>query len=752
MYNYSRLIKGAMMQVKTITFIVSLIFSCQVYAVGKTFSCDKNNLKKLIKTPLDVLFDITVNTASQYPEHLGATPANILVITQEQIQERRYRNLLDLLQDQAGVDLYKYNDPSSLHSLSLRGLNNGRDYLILQDGIRITTPGGDNLAISDNFPLYHVKQVELLYGPAAAIYGADAFTGVINLITKIEDKPYLQLGIGQGIDQQYRYAFGETESKNGWKFAMGAHTQYEDLSQQLLDDYPDYFQTVDAVNFDGDVVIPAAERTPFRLYQQSKSAFMRLDYEDKLSINFFHSRLEHGSNVGDRPSITLYDADALWSNHINSLSVRYKTKLNSRLNTETNVQYLQHELRNTSQFKNIFTNFDSGYKYAKGEQWLFSQRFDYCWNDKQRLVGGVSYEYTDALPRTTDLPRPYNIDLDPGNQGMFYEKTDIPIQINEMNYYNIGAYLQLHSTWNDKLSSVVGLRLDKNSRYEGSLSPRLGLIYKAGTRTLIKLLYGEAFRAPSANEMLRQFGSFTGERNADGQYISNFFASPNYDLQPETLRSLELNIHHILSKNLNLQASVYYSKINNLINTRSTDDPLQFIPNAEILQGSIKDNLGNANIYGADLQLNYHTRLNSKWKMKLWGNYSYISGGIDDKNTGILADLSYISPHKLKLGATFNYGKNYFFTSKLHLISAANTPKLLPDSDNKRIQSPGYAVVNFHIGAKNVFYHKGLNFYIDIENLWDRRYFHSGGGTSSTSFKQIPQVGRRISFNFDWQF
>ncbi len=737
---------------KTFSSLFLLFFVNQALFAESGGFCYEHEIEDLIDSPLNNLFKIRVKTASQYPEYLGSTPANILVIDQAQIQTRRYHNLLDLLQDQPSVDVHKYNDPTRLHSVNFRGLYNSRGYLILQDGVRITMPDGDNLAITDNFPLYYLERVEILYGPAAAIYGADAFTGVINLISKIGDKTTFKLAAGQGGAQQYRYAFGHGALKNGWKMSMGAYSQREDLSAQRLAEYPDYFTMVDAQDFAANTVIPADDRSAFSLHQSAHHAFARLDYEKDFSLSFFHSDLTHGSSAGDELNSTLYDRDTLWRNYNDSLSMRYSARLSPKLNTETSVQYLRHELESDSQFKNIFTNFTSGYKYAKGEQWNLSQRFDYCLNQKQRLVGGLSYEATDALPRTTDLSTPYQTDKAPEAQGFVYENTDIPIQISQMRYRNIGAYLQLHSTWNKTFSSVIGLRFDKNSRYEGSFNPRLGLIYKPNQRTLIKLLYGEAFRAPSANEMLRQFGSFSGERNAQGQYVSNFFATPNYDLRPETLRSLELNLHYVFNKKFNTQWSLYYNEVEDLINTTNTDEPVQFIPGAEILRGSIKANLDTAKIYGLDWQLNYRSRLAKRWHMRLWSNYSYINGGIDSNNSGILADLPYISPHKLKLGASFSYKKRFFITPKLYLISAANSPKLAENSDSERLQVPGYALFNLHLGAKNIFNNKGLNAYMDIENLSNIRYYHAGGGTSSTSLTQVPQSGRRFMLNLEWQF
>ena len=105
------------------------------------------------------------------------------VITQEQIRTRGYKSVLDVLKDLPGIHISQNTLERSYNNVTSRGISGNNRFLILLDGVRIDSPSTDNLPMAENYPLYHASQVEVLFGPASAIYGADAFAGVINLIT-----------------------------------------------------------------------------------------------------------------------------------------------------------------------------------------------------------------------------------------------------------------------------------------------------------------------------------------------------------------------------------------------------------------------------------------------------------------------------------------------------------------------------------------------------------------------------------------
>lgn len=85
-------------------------------------------------------------------------------------------------------------------------------------------------------------------------------------------------------------------------------------------------------------------------------------------------------------------------------------------------------------------------------------------------------------------------------------------------------------------STSAGLRLDRHSHYGSSLNPRLGAVYKPREQH-VQAQYGEVFRAPSPEETLSAYGTFSGAQDAQGNYIGSNFRIPNFNLQPEKARA-----------------------------------------------------------------------------------------------------------------------------------------------------------------------------------------------------------------------
>jgi len=101
-----------------------------------------------------------------------------------------------------------------------------------------------------------------------------------------------------------------------------------------------------------------------------------------------------------------------------------------------------------------------------------------------------------------------------------------------------------------KLSLSAGVRHDHYYTFSGTTNPRLGLIYHPFSQTALKLLYGSAFRAPSAYEMF-YYGL--------GQYQANLH------LQPETIKSYEVVAEQGLGKHFHLTANVFRNQVGRLI-------------------------------------------------------------------------------------------------------------------------------------------------------------------------------------------
>ena len=118
------------------------------------------------------LINIPVVTASRHLETLDRMSSHILVFTCEQIRERRYRNSADLRQHLPGVDFTHGTRSPTCNHFTVQGLVGPNK--LLMNGAHIGNPAGASFPLAENFALHRAKQVEVLFGPAAALNDADA--------------------------------------------------------------------------------------------------------------------------------------------------------------------------------------------------------------------------------------------------------------------------------------------------------------------------------------------------------------------------------------------------------------------------------------------------------------------------------------------------------------------------------------------------------------------------------------------------
>ena len=110
--------------------------------------------------------------------------ARVQVVTSAQIQRRGYRSIADLLKDLSDFKVDLAGDQDYPTELTVAGTRGASRVVLLLDGIRISSPTNDPLPMLANYPVHNARQIEIVYGPASALYGADAFSAVINIISR----------------------------------------------------------------------------------------------------------------------------------------------------------------------------------------------------------------------------------------------------------------------------------------------------------------------------------------------------------------------------------------------------------------------------------------------------------------------------------------------------------------------------------------------------------------------------------------
>lgn len=710
-----------------------------------------SDLLRLLPLSLEELINTPIVTASRRVEARDHTPAHVVVVTRQQISERRYRNLAELLEDLPGVDFMRGTKSSSYNNFSFQGHNSNNKLLIMLDGVRIDHPAGGKIPVAENFPLFHARQVEVLYGPAAALYGADAVAGVINIITdRAADAQGAWVSIGAGrFDSRNAEFMAGVRNQDALAITFGGHAQSSDRAP-LDQYYPDDFPRVDARTFGGDVVIPAAEREDYTGEIASHSVYARVDVGDRLSFGHYRNFFRQLTNTGDRPDTALFLSDARWETQIETTYGRLGFDLGPTLSAELLVDYSEYEVDPRSRYVNVFTNFsDHGYDYARATRSGIEQSINWTMDNKHSMQAGVGYRDYYAL-ETPDLPQRFDTRRSPGDQGFTFVNTSLPIQILEANYHNVHGYAQLQSDWSDTISTMAGVRYDNHSAYGDSTNPRLGVVWRPRAEHVFKVLYGEAFRAPSPEESLSAFGGFTGETDAEGNYLGSGFRVPNADLEPETSETLSLTWDWRPRQNLNLVANLYRSRVSALIATLEEKESTQYIPGAILSETTIKGNAGEESHNGLDLMGQWRFKLGGQWSGDLWGSMSFIEGDIREGAETRDWDLSYIADRKARVGATFRYLDQITITPRLVWVGETTTGRKDRANPGARIEAPSYTVASLHLG-----WHKlaggHASIWLDIDNLFDKRY-RVAHGSAGTTFVTMPQQPRTWMATLEYRF
>ena len=151
--------------------------------------------------------DELVVTATREEQKLGRTIQNTTVITEREIRESQAVDLPTLLRRQAGVEFTQNGGIGRVGSLFVRGASPNAT-LVLVDGVRVQSATTGTAAI-DQLLLEQIERVEIVRGPGSALYGADALGGVIQIFTKRgRGAPQPRLSIGGGNEGTAKFSAG----------------------------------------------------------------------------------------------------------------------------------------------------------------------------------------------------------------------------------------------------------------------------------------------------------------------------------------------------------------------------------------------------------------------------------------------------------------------------------------------------------------------------------------------------------------
>jgi outer membrane receptor for ferrienterochelin and colicins len=621
----------------------------------------------LTQLPIETLMNISVYGASKYEQKLMDAPAYVTIVNRDAIKKYGYRTLADVLRSVPGF--FVTNDRNYQY-LGVRGFNRPGDYntriLLLVDGHRINDGLYDQAPIGTDFPidLDLIQRVEVIRGPSSSIYGTNAFLAVVNVITrngrnlKSDEKHGLEVSGNAGSFNSYK---GRLTYGNQW--AAGPELL---VSASVFDSRgPDFFFRQPDNPAAGRMVAHNCD------YDNFLSFFTKFAFRDFTLTGVYHSREKgvptgaYGALFGD-PRTRTVDTRAfvnLKYDHTFAGDWRVMARL-SYNHYPYDGFYSISNITNPDEPTSVVQNRDIG----RTDWWGSEVQVSKTFFDRHKVI--VGNEYRDYFR------------LDQRN----YDENPRTVLLDDHRTSNVWAfYAQDEITIFSNLKLNAGLRYDHYSTFGGSLNPRVALIYNPFKQTALKLLYGQAFRAPNAYELYYQDGGVTQK--------------PNPDLKPEKISTYEVVWEQYFAQHYRFVASGYLYKINDLI-TQQTDpaDGVIFF-----------DNTDRVTAKGFTLELG------GKWASGLEGRLSYAMEIAQNAQTGKI--LTNSPRHLPKLNVIVPLYQDKLF-SGLEVLYLASRKGL----NNSRVGD--VVLANLTLLTRNVF--KGWEFSASVYNLGNQKFRDPG--------------------------
>lgn len=681
----------------------------------------------ILKTPLEVASgwqDIKITTASRAEEISGKAPAMIRVVTEEQIRTRCYRSLLDVLRDLPDFKVDEGSFEQIYSVISIRGVVRQSRFIILLNGMRISSPTNEEMPIFENYPVHIAKQIEIMYGPSSALYGADAVSGVINIITKESpQKSVYEITPQIGNHGLLNTSFFTNVKLNNEAVLSISGMAHQDLQADLSKVYPDlYDMSGQKTGTFNTIFGPITPKSPvsgsFEMPLRAFNFNASLRFRD-FSFQVFRNYAQVSTAVPSSPQNAVYNKDVFYGTNIFAGGITHQ-KNYEKVSLTSQVMASQYELNPNSSYRNTYTGMEFGYKYAVGNMIKLEEQITWRVFNNMTLTGGITHERFFSIPKTSDLPAP--IDRDRAIEST-YLGTAIPMKFFTVAYQNTGGFLQIQYAPSKIVSLTIGSRYDRNSRFNPTLNPRFGLVINPTPKTILKALYGSAFLAPSPEAAFEHYGSFinTGGSN----YLSFFFHLPNPNLQPNYAKNLEFGARQLVGKYLSLNLNVYHTWLDNLYLKTSDAETLNLY-NGKFLGYPVNFvevtvNQGRQRNLGGTLQADFKYEFGKETSIEAYCAISYVRGRTEQKieNNFEFLQAGMLTPWQVKIGIDARY-KRFSISPRFILVGKQYLTYALKDNPRERQSLAGYQILN--IATRFAFYKENV-FFVNLQNALNVKYF-----------------------------
>lgn len=162
-----------------------------------------------------------VVTANREPQPIQKVMADVTVVTRDDIERQAGTAVADVLKTLPGFEIVRNGDVYGTSGVFLRGAES-RHLLVLIDGVRLDTQSGSGGATWEALPLSEIDRIEIVRGPASAIYGSDAVAGVVQIFTRKGQGPLrMTLGMGVGSHGLIQSDVSLSGGHDAWSYSLG---------------------------------------------------------------------------------------------------------------------------------------------------------------------------------------------------------------------------------------------------------------------------------------------------------------------------------------------------------------------------------------------------------------------------------------------------------------------------------------------------------------------------------------------------
>ncbi|NOT11476.1 MAG: TonB-dependent receptor [Methylococcaceae bacterium] len=680
--------------------------------VDKGVAAEPDPMDEYFSMSPEELASIPVSIASGTPGPVYQSAAVTSVITAEQIKAMGATELHEILETVPGVHANLQEVTNDYH-YTIRGINNATNSqtLMLLNGTRVMTPIHGTFALGIELPVDAIERVEVIRGPGSALYGADAFAGVINIVTKkAKEMKGATVGVRAG-NWNTQSTWGQYGHQwAGWDIAASLQYQHSDGDRSRIIQADS--QTILDSNFG-----TQASHAPGPMETRYKAFNGHLNLQRKhWDIGFWAlSAPDIGTRAGAAAALDPSGA-AQGEQYLGD--IRYSTEdwfVDWEFKAHTS--YLQADTR--AQVKTFPDNtvlpigIDGNIDFMSPQGLVLFQNGTledighiqripsielsslYKGLAKHLLKASAGYRYEEVTVSHRSNNGKGVVDgaaLPAEINGTLTDVTGTPFAfLADMHRSIWSAALQDEWQMTQDWQLTTGVRYDEYSDFGGTVNPRAALIWNINKQLTNKIMYGRAFRAPSFTEQ--------GTQN-------NPVLLGNPHLKPETINTVEWAIDYRPFSSFRTAANVFYYHINDLIVA------VQDVGTTT----STNRNFGNQDGYGTELEWDW--QLNPQWNLK--GNYAWQHSC----NSITHQRVTGVPEHQVYFAAAWQFFPRWQLQSQLNWIGSRTSPI----GDNRQLND--YETVDLTLTGKKLFGH--VNIAASLRNLFD-------ANAQEPAVMQLPQ-------------